>query len=163
MNRQFILLALLIGLTGCGPTATGPEATRTAAVGSSTVPTAIVTEPDEPRSFETGAEPQRSRTARPESRLPIGRIVKGTHGAKPSSLSGVAAQPVAPAVMAAARAKHVQRPTGRVVHPPRSQAASYRRSQMAALTAFCATSPPDPRCLGTRVNERVAFPAEAKP
>ena len=94
-----------------------------------------------------------------ESERRIGRVVKGTYGAKPA-VRNVPAQPVPPSVMAAARAQHVQRPAARTVRAPRSRAAAYRRAQMPALEAFCATAPPDPRCIGTRVNARVAFPEE---
>jgi hypothetical protein len=150
MTRKRMLVCVLAAasLAGCGAEneTNRPRVALTAAPATNDTVTPAET---------TSRVPAR----KPDTESRIGRVVEGTYGTK-RAVRNVPAQPVPPSVMAAARAQHVQRPAARTVRAPRSRAAAYRRAQMPALEAFCATAPPDPRCIGTRVNERVAFPKE---
>lgn len=99
-----------------------------------------------------------ARAASPKlSGSPVGEVRRGSFGEK-SVTRPAPPQPVSKAVMTEAREKHVQRRAAETARTPRSHAAAYRKAQLEALTGFCKSAPPDPRCLGTRVNERVAFP-----
>jgi hypothetical protein len=139
MKQILPTLLVAVGLFGCGSDQSSPRPAAPRAAATPVTPTSMSTAPP------------------PAAPRAIGRIVKGSYGARPARTQ-IPPQPIAPAAMAEARRTRVQRSSGPAVHPPRSQAESYRRSQLHALEAFCATAPPDPRCLGTRVNERVAFP-----
>lgn len=76
-----------------------------------------------------------------------GKVRSGTLKTRPSVAAPRAATP------ATTGAKPV--PVGR---PKRTGARRFRAAQLRALRAHCATRPPDdPRCVGGRVDERVAF------
>jgi hypothetical protein len=91
---------------------------------------------------------------KPAKRRRVGRVKQGTFKT-PVAVSIPPARQLAPPITPAPRAKRVSK---------RASYASFRTSQLRVLRAQCATRPKgDPRCNGTRVNERVAFAAFEEP
>lgn len=83
----------------------------------------------------------------------VGRVKQGTFTTTPA-VSVPPAPELAP-IGPAPRAKRVTK---------RASYSSFRSSQLRVLRAYCATRPEaDPRCNGTRVDERVAFAAFEEP
>jgi hypothetical protein len=131
MSVRALLIALLLGLAGCGtaePARVDPVRIELATPVASTPAPAKVAKRHRPRH--------------------VGRVARGSYSTTPV-VTAPAAAPATPVPT-----------TARPVRQKRPSYARFRASQLTVLRAYCATDPAgDPRCRHGRVDERVAFAA----